>query len=132
MVTVKPAGLSSAQTANQVSLTVSYLEKYRRPNRCKTSTPIQVTITYSTGETKYSGKSLFVPVIATITAVHTRLDGTTTMKTFAETFDVAFQGEDISTNTATITTLGKTSSTSTVSCGLISLAVSDSVLISVA
>lgn len=132
MVTVKPAGLSStAQTANQVSLTVSYSERYRKPSRCKSSTPLQVSVTYSVGETKYSGTSLIVPIIAVVTAVHTLYDGSTTMKTFAETFDIAFQGEEVTTNTATVASLGKVSNSTTISCGFVTLAVTDSITITV-
>jgi len=134
MVTVKPAspvGALSALTADQVALTVSYKEQYRRPKKCRKSTPIQTAVNYTTGELKLSGNSIFVPLIATVTAVYLHCNGCTTSKTYTETFDIAFQGQDITSTTATITRYGTISDVSTSDCGVTTLLVDDSIVVAI-
>lgn len=131
MVIVRPAGVnSSATTENQVNLTVSYIEQYKKPRNCKSNVPIQTSVTYSTGNLFLAGTSLFVPIIATITSVYLTKNGGTTMRTFAETFDIAFQGQDSLTANINIDSLGRASKTNISPCGVVTLFVDDSLIIS--
>lgn len=132
MVTVKPAGLSGTTlTANQVSLTVSFLEQFRPPRRCRNMTPIQITVSYSTGSPVIGGAAEFVPVVAIVTAVYLMCDGTTKLKTFAEQFDISFQGQDLISSSVVINSLGRTSKATTSCCGITNLTLDDSITITV-
>lgn len=133
MIDIKPSGsATSAQTANQLGLTVSFLERYRKPRRCSKSKPIQTTVTYSVGDLSLNGTTLFVPVIATVTAVYLLQSGGTASKTFVETFTISFQNQDALTSGATVTKYGTVTDISTSSYGVTTLLIDDSIIIAVA
>ena len=132
MVTIKPAGLATTTlVANQLSLTASYLEKYKKPCCCKGNAPVQVSVTYTNGKVTLSSSSVVVvPVIANITVVHILNNGTTKVTHFAEVFDITFQGQTALPSSVTITSLGYQYNTYTGSCsGITQLTIDDSITI---
>lgn len=133
MVVVKPAGLATtALVANQVSLTVSFIEQYHKPKGCKNSSPIQTSVSYSTGSLTTSGTSVFIPIIATITAVYLMRNGESKGVTFTEVFEVAMQGQDALASSVTIESLGRINNTSNSCCGTTNLIVDDSITVAIA
>lgn len=132
-VNIKPAGLSTtALVANQLSLTVSYSERFRKPRCCKGGKPVQTAVTYSTGQAVLSGGSVFVPVIATLTAVYILRNGATSVKTFTEVFDLSFQGQTDVPASVSVEKSGTNSSTTTDCCGNTLLIVDDSIIVALA
>lgn len=132
MVEISQAGTSATtSTANELIVTVSYKERYKRPKHCKRLDPVQVGTSYSIGEMEMAGNVLYVPVIATITAVYLLCNGESTGKTFTETFTLSFQGQSTLTSGVSVVSYGKTYDAVASCCGTTTLLVNDSIAVTV-
>lgn len=124
MITVLPAGLAAAPTANQLSLGLNIKERLERPC-CVSSCPKpKIIVSYSYDNPTLSGETVFIPITALVTLVtvdkrHGGCCGscTTSTQMFAETFTVAFQGQTALPTNIEVESVGHITEGSDLKCG---------------
>lgn len=117
MVTLSPVGLNSINIiANQVSLLVTINEKLAKTYCINSSVQPQITLNYTTGNAKFIGETVFVPITAVLAIAIPDNNGNILTRLYTEKFDVAFQNQTGLPRTVTVTSLGRDAFGSNIKC----------------
>lgn len=90
---VSPVGLAAAPTANQLAILATYKERLCRSYCIDSQLQPQVSVTYTNGQARFVGETVFVPIKAVITVVTQRDCCNANTHLFTENYLVAFRGQ---------------------------------------
>lgn len=114
---VAPAALSTtALVANQASILLTLKEPLAKPYCVSADNQPSFSLTYSVSNSKLIGTTAFVDIQAKLTIISPTKCKPATVQVFTETFTVAFQGQSAVPTSVTVTSLGRDSRPSDVSC----------------
>ncbi len=133
MVTLSPVGLAAAPVANQVSFLATFREKLCRAFCITSSVQPQVSVSYTTGQARLNGTTVFVPITAVVTVVTPGCGCEAKTQLFTENFVVAFQGQTALPTTVTVSSVGRIQGGSCVKCGkAFAYTINDSLVVTIA
>lgn len=133
MVTLSPVGLAAAPVANQVSFLATFREKLCRAFCITSSVQPQVSVSYTTGQARLNGTTVFIPITAVVTVVTPGCGCEAKTQLFTENFVVAFQGQTALPTTVTVSSVGRIQGGSCVKCGkAFAYTINDSLVVTIA
>lgn len=133
MVTLSPVGLAAAPVANQVSFLATFRERLCRAFCITSSVQPQVSVSYTTGQARLNGTTVFIPITAVVTVVTPGCGCETKTQLFTENFVVAFQGQTALPTTVTVSSVGRIQGGSCVKCGkAFAYTINDSLVVTIA
>lgn len=133
MVTLSPVGLAAAPVANQVSFLATFRERLCRAFCITSSVQPQVSVSYTTGQARLNGTTVFIPITAVVTVVTPGCGCEAKTQLFTENFVVAFQGQTALPTTVTVSSVGRIQGGSCVKCGkAFAYTINDSLVVTIA
>lgn len=133
MVTLSPVGLAAAPVANQVSFLATFKERLCKAFCITSSVQPQVSVSYTTGQARLNGTTVFIPITAVVTVVTPGCGCEAKTQLFTENFVVAFQGQTALPTTVTVSSVGRIQGGSCVKCGkAFAYTINDSLVVTIA
>lgn len=133
MVTLSPVSLAAAPVVNQVSFLATFRERLCRAFCITSSVQPQVSVSYTTGQARLNGTTVFIPITAVVTVVTPGCGCEAKTQLFTENFVVAFQGQTALPTTVTVSSVGRIQGGSCVKCGkAFAYTINDSLVVTIA
>jgi hypothetical protein len=116
MITVSPAGISTAPVANKLPLSVTITEKLIRPFCINASNQPQYTVSYSYDNPQMNGTAVFIPIKVNVKISSPSCGNRSVDQLYTETFMAVFEGQTAIPTSVTITENGSIGYGSSVLC----------------
>lgn len=119
MITISPAGLTAAPTANELALTAMISERFCNYSYCTDSTnQPQTTVNYTAGTARLEGTTLFIPITASVSVILPSCCNNALAKVYTERFVVTFQGVTAMPTAIAVNNLGQDVLPAYANCGV--------------